>query len=94
MTVTPIRPIPLFDDEAPTGAQLTPYDKRHFVTYLRLLDADAQGADWQEVVSIIFAVNPASDIHRARRLYSTHLARAQWMTKSGYRHLLDSTNSD
>jgi hypothetical protein len=26
---------------------LTGYDQQHLVTYLRLLDADAEGADWQ-----------------------------------------------
>ena len=26
-------------DEAPTAAAITDYDERHFITYLRLLDA-------------------------------------------------------
>jgi hypothetical protein len=30
-------------DEAPTAATLTGYDHGHLVTYLRLLDADAEG---------------------------------------------------
>ena len=28
---------------------LTRYDEEHVITYLRLLDADAKGADWREV---------------------------------------------
>jgi hypothetical protein len=32
-------------DAAPSGSALTPYDEEHLVTYLRLLDADAEGAD-------------------------------------------------
>ncbi len=35
-------------DVAPTSPQLTGYDEAHLVTYLRLLDADADGADWCE----------------------------------------------
>ena len=36
-------------DTAPTDSTLTDYDRQHFVTYLRLLDADDEGADWREV---------------------------------------------
>ena len=32
-------------DTAPSSAALTTYDEEHLVTYLRLLDADAEGAD-------------------------------------------------
>ena len=38
---------PPVDDVAPTAAILTGYDERHAITYLRLLDAEADGADWQ-----------------------------------------------
>jgi len=31
---------------------LTAYDHEHLVTYLRLLDAEADGADWQDVARI------------------------------------------
>jgi hypothetical protein len=34
-------------DQAPTGDELTDYDLGHLVAYLRLLDADAEGADWR-----------------------------------------------
>jgi hypothetical protein len=36
-------------DVAPIEPFLTGYDMDHLVTYLRLLDADADGADWREV---------------------------------------------
>ncbi len=39
---------PPVDDLAPTAAMLTGYDERHLVTYLRLLDADAEGAHWEK----------------------------------------------
>jgi hypothetical protein len=31
---------------------LTTYDEEHLVTYLRLLDADAEGADWRDVARV------------------------------------------
>ncbi|WP_158915882.1 DNA -binding domain-containing protein [Caulobacter sp. S45] len=79
---------PNFDDRAPTCAQLTPYDERHLITYLRLLDADAEGADWREVVRIVFGLDPGADPARARIVHTSHLARARWMTTTGYAYLL------
>lgn len=74
--------------EAPTDATLTGYDQAHAVTYLRLLDADADGADWREVAREVLGCDPDADGDSARRTYDSHLARARWMTTSGYRHLL------
>ena len=42
-------------DVAPSAPTLTAYDQEHVVTYLRLLDADAEGADWREVARIVLA---------------------------------------
>jgi hypothetical protein len=36
---------PVIFDEVPTPDELTSYNRRHFDTYLRLLDADAEGAE-------------------------------------------------
>ena len=44
-------------DTAPTVSALTPYDHEHLITYLRLLDADADGADWHEVASIVLHID-------------------------------------
>lgn len=79
---------PPVEDVAPTAAILTGYDEQHLVTYLRLLDADAEGADWQEVTRIVLHIDPADEPERARRAWESHLARARWMTEKGYRHLL------
>ena len=51
--------IPAFDDRPPASTKLTPYDERHLVTYLRLLDAAEEGADWREAVRIIFGLDPS-----------------------------------
>lgn len=77
-----------FENEPPTSHTLTDYDRIHLKLYLRLLDAEADGADWQEVVRVLFHLDPAADPDRARHMHDTHLARAHWMTEHGYRHLL------
>lgn len=77
-----------FEDEPPESAQPTEYDRTHSKLYLRLLDADAEGADWRDVVSVLFDLDPSEDPIRARFVYDRHLARARWMTDQGYRHLL------
>ena len=79
----------IFADEPPQTSRVNGYDERHFVTYLRLLDAETEGACWQEVVRIIFGIDPAVEPERARHVHDTHLARAHWMTQVGYRHLLE-----
>ena len=77
-----------FEDRPPESAQPTAYDERHFATYLRLLDADEEGADWREAARIIFGLDPEREPERARIVHDSHLARARWMTQAGYRNLL------
>ena len=77
-------------DRVPCWAdRVTAYDEAHFVTYLRLLDAEAAGADWREVARVVLHRDPDADPVTAQRCWEDHLARAQWMTRAGYRHLLD-----
>jgi hypothetical protein len=90
MTKSPLDP-PV-DDQAPALDSLTAYDQAHLVTYLRLLDADAEGADWTEVARIMLHIDPKQEPERARRAWESHLARAKWMTEHGYRHLLERTD--
>lgn len=80
---------PPFEDCAPADDRITAYDERHFVTYLRILDADEEGADWREVVQIIFDLDAAVEPDRARLVHDSHLERARWMTTHGYKHLLE-----
>ncbi len=79
---------PAVSDHAPTESMLTDYDHQHLVTYMRLLDAEAEGADWREVARIVLRIDPDREPERARSAYETHLERAKWMTEHGYRHLL------
>jgi hypothetical protein len=81
-------------DTAPDVAELTAYDEAHLITYLRLLDAAADQADWREVAEIVLHIDPAVYPDRARKAWESHLARAQWMTTHGYRHLLSRETPD
>ncbi|MDT9600422.1 DNA -binding domain-containing protein [Sphingosinicella rhizophila] len=83
-----VAPAPTVAETAPTSPVLTGYDEAHAITYLRLLDAEEAGADWKEVARNVLRLDPCRDEHGARRTYESHLARARWMTTSGYRHLL------
>lgn len=80
---------PPFEDSPPADERVTPYDERHFVTYLRVLDAEAEGADWREVAAIVFGLDPSVDPDHAKLVYESHLDRARWMTTHGYRDLLE-----
>ncbi|WP_407179686.1 DNA -binding domain-containing protein [Bradyrhizobium sp. STM 3562] len=75
-------------DLAPTDPMLTPYDEQHLATYWRLLDADAEGADWTEVVRIVLRIDPDREPTRARNVFESYLSRARWMSERGYRQLL------
>jgi hypothetical protein len=75
-------------DTAPSDSLLTVYDEEHIITYLRLLDADAQDADWRDVARIVLHLDPDHESDRARRAFDSHLSRAKWMTEHGYKHLL------
>jgi hypothetical protein len=78
----------LFDDRPPESSHLTSYDERHLASYIRLLDAAEEGADWREAAQIIFGVDAQKEPTRARTMYDSHLARARWMTQTGYTYLL------
>jgi hypothetical protein len=75
-------------DLAPTEPLLTPYDQEHAITYMRMLDADAEGADWRDVSRIVLHIDPDQEVERARCAFDSHLARAKWMSREGYKHLL------
>lgn len=84
---------PAFLDTPPQAPRISQYDKHHFTTYIRLLDASAQGADWQEAASIIFGLDAQAEPERAKSVHDSHLARAQWMTNRGYRLVLGASQS-
>ena len=64
-------------DTAPADSVLTVYDEEHVNTYLRLLDATAQGADWREVARVVLHLDPEHESDRARSAFDSHLSRAK-----------------
>ena len=76
-----------FLDEPPASTALTEYDRQHVKLYVRLLDAEADGADWREAVEVLFGICPKSEPDRAMQVHDAHLARSHWMTEHGYRQL-------
>lgn len=80
---------PGVDDEAPTGDKITTYDEQHYITYLRLLDAKADQADWAEVARIVLHRDPIEEKERTYRCWQSHLERAQWLSREGYRKILE-----
>lgn len=83
MTDTP------FQDRPPHTERVSAYDEKHLAIYLRLLMAEEEGADWREIVRVIFGLDPSREPVRAKAVHESHLARARWMTEAGYRHLLE-----
>ena len=79
-------------ERAPEGVPLTAYDREMAPVYLRLLDAEAAGADWREVAKIVLGVDAAHHPQRAEVMHASHLARAQWLRDGVYRELLCSTS--
>lgn len=77
-----------YRDSPPESDGLTDYDRSHLKLYLQILDASADSVDWREVVRVLFDIDEAKEPKRARRIHDSHLARARWMTTTGYRLLL------
>ncbi len=51
--------------------------------YVRLLDAEADEADWMEASLAVLPNDPILEPARARRAWETHLSHAKWMAESG-----------
>ena len=51
-------PDPPVADQAPDADVVTDNDHRLLGTYLRLLDAEAEGVDWAEVTRIVLHIDP------------------------------------
>ncbi|GLS40655.1 hypothetical protein GCM10010869_62520 [Mesorhizobium tianshanense] len=77
-------------DQVHWSDSLTAYDKEHFTTYMRLLDASADGASEEEMAHLILGIDPAKEPERARKALRSHLDRANWMVTNGYKELFAS----
>ena len=79
---------PMLADEAPDADTLTGYDEEHLITYRGLLDAEREGAEWDEAALLVLSIDPIREPDRARRVWESHLARAKWLVEHGYGRLL------
>ena len=77
-----------FEDVAPWADEITPYDRDHFKLYMRLHDAHTSGAEFAEIMQVLFDIDAYQEPERARQMHDTHSARARWMTEVGYRQLV------
>lgn len=84
----PSPPPPAPADGPPEPPDLTAFDRAHLKAYLRLLDADAAGADWRQAAQVVLGLDVEADPARARMIHDRYLARARWMAEHGYRQLL------
>lgn len=75
-------------DDVPWSEEITGYDEKHFIIYLRLLDASAEGASFEEMASLVLGIDPIDEPQRAQKAVSSHLRRAHWMTEKGYMQML------
>jgi T6SS, Transcription factor, DNA binding domain len=75
---------PKIADLAPSAHELT----SNAITYMRLLDADADKADWRGIARIVLGLDTTLEPDGARRTFESHLARARWLARHGYRDLL------
>ncbi|TIV55094.1 DUF2285 domain-containing protein [Mesorhizobium sp.] len=73
--------------EVPWSDSLTAYDKEHFTTYLRFLDAAADDGTYEEMAQKILDIDPQCEPERARNAARSHLDRANWMMTTGYKEL-------
>ncbi len=76
-------------DDVPWSEDITDYDNAHLILYVRLLDACAAGATDEEMVRVLFGIDPTREPGRARRTLESHLRRARWMTEEGYKLFLE-----
>lgn len=70
---------PRIQAQAPSDDTVTYYDRQHFLTYARLIDADNEGADWRKSAASILYRDVESEPAAAELCYRTHLARARWI---------------
>lgn len=80
-------------DEPPEAQKLTEYDRLHLKLYLRLLDAERAGATLGDVAPKLLGLDPVAEPERAKRVHTSHLARAKWISEHGYRDLLQDSTS-
>ena len=68
--------------------EITAYDQSHLAIYLRLLDAQVDGASREEMARGVLEIDPDREPDRAGKSVDSHLGHADWMRQHGYRESL------
>ena len=76
------------EDLAPSDSVLTDYDRKHFLTYARLIDAANEGVEWKTAAASILQRNVVGDPDAAKLCYDSHLARTRWIASEGLEGIL------
>ena len=76
-------------DVVPCADEITHYDQQHFLTYVRLIDAEIDGAGWREMARHILLLDPDREPERARRCAESHLSRAKWIETEGLKKIAE-----
>ena len=64
-------------------------DRDRIKTCLRVLDAETDGADWQDIARIVLNLDVTANPGGARSEYLEHLAEARRLVADGYRDLIE-----
>ena len=78
---------PMLADEAPSADTLTDYDEEHLITYRGLLDAEREGAEWDEAALLVLFIDPIREPARARQVWRATSHSAKWLIERGYGRL-------
>jgi hypothetical protein len=63
--------------------QITEYDRAHFLSYARILDAVRSDQTWQEAAIEILDLDVEGDEYGSYRIWRAHVDRAEWIKADG-----------
>ena len=64
-------------------SQITDYDRAHFLTYARILDAVRFDQAWQAAAIEILGLDVKGDEYGSYRIWRAHVDRAEWIVRDG-----------
>jgi hypothetical protein len=64
-------------------SQITDYDRAHFLTYARILDAVRFDQAWQAAAIEILGLDVKGDEYGSYRIWHAHVDRAEWIVGDG-----------
>ena len=89
-------PFPELAPLAPWRDAITDYDRMHFITYARLLDANKANLSWEEAARTILYLHVGAghkDGCAAKACWVSHLERAQWLVTEGLQFVTRSSDN-